>query len=87
VSWSQVKKLIAKMELAETRALEIAEFIADLKDKCGELLDSDILAAAQRGGAQAVSRMLEETIPENERGETRCICLFHIRLSTMSVGC
>jgi hypothetical protein len=47
VSLRQVKKLLAKMSHDRARALERAEFVAGLKESCGELIDPEILA----GGA------------------------------------
>jgi hypothetical protein len=98
---SQVKRLLAQMEVQKQKSLKIAEFVAELQvclcgrrtsrnhmharrcvcmyrhthaymyqEKCGDTLDPSLLAAAKKGGVDAVSRRLERVLPHNERGET-----------------
>ena len=55
---------MAKLEAHEERAREIESYVADLQEKCEGLLDSEILAVARRGGVEAVRKMLEEPLPE-----------------------
>ena len=45
---SQVQALIAQMEVHRQRARRIAEYVADLQEKCGDLLDPAILKGASR---------------------------------------
>lgn len=61
------------MELDKQRKVKIADFVAELLEKCGDVLDPDILAAAKKGGVDAVSRRLEHVLPDSERGETRLV--------------
>ena len=55
---------MAKLEAHEERAREIESYVADLQEKCEGLLDSEILAVARKGGVEAVKKMLEEPLPE-----------------------
>ena len=61
------------MELDKQRKMKIADFVAELLEKCGDVLDPDILAAAKKGGVDAVSKRLEHVLPESEHGETRLV--------------
>jgi hypothetical protein len=40
----EVQELLARMEVQQQEARKIAEYVADLREKCGDDLDAEILS-------------------------------------------
>ena len=44
----EVQGLLAQMEVQQQRARKIADYVADLREKCGDDLDAEILSGERR---------------------------------------